>query len=105
MLAEEHISEWLTYFTDLGIVTTPFSLLGKSGSFSAFKEFSVPVIVSTKEDEFRSTLGAVQSGADYFYDVKKNIIVENSSKQLFNSTLEKVGNLLLTQLDEVENYK
>ena len=39
---EAFISNWLTYFVDFGIITTPIIMAGKSGSYMAFKEHGVP---------------------------------------------------------------
>jgi hypothetical protein len=38
---EKVVSYWLSHFTDFGIVTTPYILAGKSGSYMAFKQHGI----------------------------------------------------------------
>ncbi|MBV9960780.1 MAG: hypothetical protein JO072_00915 [Parafilimonas sp.] len=44
------ISNWLSSYTDFGILTTLPELAGKSGSFMAFKEHGVPVVCTIENE-------------------------------------------------------
>ncbi len=53
---EDFISYWLTHFVDLGIVTAPALIAGKSGSCMAFLEHGVPVFCKRNELTFNFKL-------------------------------------------------
>jgi len=50
--SEKFISNWLAYFVDLGIITTPALIAGKSGSYMAFLEHGLPVYCKKNELSF-----------------------------------------------------
>jgi hypothetical protein len=47
------ISNWLSQYTDFGILTTPPELASKSGSFMAFKEHGIPVVCTEEKIELK----------------------------------------------------
>ncbi|WP_448702982.1 hypothetical protein ACFGVR_11580 [Mucilaginibacter sp. AW1-3] len=52
MQDENFISYWLTHFVDLGIVTTPAIITGKSSSLMAYIDHGIPVYCNTNELSF-----------------------------------------------------
>lgn len=58
ILPSRQISLVLQYFSDLGIITTPVLIIGKSGSYQAFREHGVPVMALENKIEMPFPLPA-----------------------------------------------
>lgn len=70
---EREISSFL-HFIDFGIATTPYILLGKSGSFMAFIEHGVPVFCDINKIKFNFELPDVGTPWDNLTIVDQNTI-------------------------------
>lgn len=97
----DNITTWLTKFTDIGIVTTPYLLLNKSGSFQVFKQHGVPVVVLYKRWLYRVPIKMENNEADYLFDEINNKIILNSCKIEINSSLYSIANFFINDLMKV----
>lgn len=101
--SEENIIAWLYYYTDMGIVTTPYLLLNKSGSFQALKSCNVPTLVLKKSWLYRLPITVDQSEADYFFLEEDQKIIKNEEKIFVDSALVSITKNLIDDMKQFED--
>jgi len=98
---ENFISVWLTHFVDLGLVTAPALIAGKSGSCMAFLEHGIPVFCKKNDLTFNFQL------TDDLIDRRMNQIDEHSDFRLLphSKPISQLKNTVQTFINTLNNIQ